>query len=79
MPIHFDDKQAVFEDVAGVEEAEALLEWLQNNPKATVDFAACSHLHAANLQVLMAHKAPVAAWPNDYDLRAWLESTLIKA
>ena len=78
MPIHFDKTQAIFQDVAGVEEAEGLLEWLQNNPKATIDLAACTHLHAANLQVLMAHKTPVAAWPNDSDLRAWLESTVIK-
>ena len=79
MPILFNKKQAVFQGVASVEEAEGLLEWLQNNPKATLDLSTCTHLHAANLQVLMAHKTPVAAWPNDSGLRAWLESTLTTA
>jgi len=79
MPILFNKKQAVFQDVANVEEAEGLLEWLQTNPKATIDLAACTHLHSANLQVLMAHKARVASWPLDPSLRAWLESTLTTA
>lgn len=76
MPILFNKQQAVFQNVAGVEEAEGLLDWLQNNPKATIDLSACNHLHAANVQVLMANKRLVAAWPNDAHLRAWLESTL---
>lgn len=79
MPILFNKKLAVFQDIAGVEEAEGLLDWLQNNPKATLDLSACSHLHSANLQVLMANKRPVAAWPNAANLRTWLESTLVTA
>ena len=79
MSIEFNKKQAVFRDAASVEEAEGLLEWLQNKPTATVDLSACTHLHPANLQVLMAHKTHVAAWPDDANLRAWLESTLESA
>lgn len=76
MPIHFDDQQAVFSGIVSVEEAESLLEWLQAHPGAPLDLAACTHLHAASLQVLMAAKAHVAAWPQEADLAAWLKTTL---
>ena len=78
MPIQFDDQQAVFSDLVTVEEAEGLLEWLQAHPGAPLDLAACTHLHAANLQVLMAADAHIAAWPKDADLAAWLKTTLQK-
>ena len=41
-----------------------------------VDLAACSHLHPANLQVLMAADAAISAWPTDHGLAAWLASAL---
>jgi len=62
-----------------VEEAEPLLEWLQKKPKAKVDLSKCTHLHTANLQVLMAAKPDVANWPEDIELRAWLEAALKSA
>jgi len=77
MPIEFKKQKAVFRDGVTVEEAEALLEWLQNKPAAKVDLAACSHLHTANLQVLMAAKIKVIGWPDDPDLRGWLQTALI--
>jgi hypothetical protein len=59
-----------------VDEAEPLLEWLQKKPSARIDLAACTHLHPANLQVLMAARAKVASWPENPELRAWLEPAL---
>jgi hypothetical protein len=59
-----------------VDEAEGLLEWLQKKPAARIDLATCVHLHPANLQVLMAAKPRVAAWPQDESLRSWLEPLL---
>jgi hypothetical protein len=41
MPIEFQKKSAVFRDIVGVDEAEGLLEWLQNKPKVRIDLAAC--------------------------------------
>jgi len=79
MPIAIKKKQAVFSEVASVEEAEGLLEWLQRTPAAKVDLSACTHLHAANVQVLMAVKCTVSAWPDDADLSAWLKSSLTSA
>jgi hypothetical protein len=76
MPIEFKRNRAVFHDVVGVEEAETLLEWLQKKPSAKVDLAPCTHLHTANLQVLMASGRGVSGWPRDSDLRAWLEPAL---
>ena len=76
MPIDYKKNQVVFRDIVSVEDAEGLLQWLHNKPAATVDLAACTHLHPANLQVLMAAGAHVAVWPHDLNLRAWLETAL---
>lgn len=76
MSIEYRSHAALLRDVVGVEEAEGLLEWLQGEPTATVDLSGCTHLHSANLQVLMAAQVPVAAWPVDAGLGAWLQSAL---
>ena len=76
MPIEFKKTRAVFRDVVSVEEAEGLLEWLQTRPAAKVDLSACSHLHTANLHVLMTAKTGVSSWPKNAELRAWLEPAL---
>ncbi len=76
MAITYKKNMAVLEGAVSVEDAEDLLAWLQKTPKARLDFSACTHLHAANLQVLMAARLPVASWPHDNDLKAWLHSAL---
>jgi hypothetical protein len=76
MPIEFKKQRAVFRGIVTVEEAEALLGWLQNKPAAKADLTECIHLHTANLQVLMAAKTVVASWPTDSDLCAWLKTAL---
>ena len=72
MAIEYKKSSAVFTEFVGVEEAENLLQWLLKNPKGKINLAACEHIHAANLQVLMAIKPQVAAWPADEDLHRWL-------
>jgi hypothetical protein len=76
MPIEFKRNRVVLRDVVGVEEAEGLLELLQKEPSSQVEFSACTHLHTANLQVLMAARSAIASWPEDPELRAWLEAAL---
>lgn len=76
MPIDYKKNQATLRDIVSVEDAETLLGWLQDKPAAKIDLAACSHLHPANLQVLMAAKCRVSAWPTDADLRGWIEPAL---
>ena len=76
MTIEYRKKVAVFHQLVGVDEAEGLLEWLQKKQLAKVDLAGCSHLHPANLQVLLAAMPAVVAWPLDESLRQWLEPVL---
>ena len=76
MAIEFKKKVAVFHGIIGVDEAEGLLEWLQSKPAAKADLAACIHLHPANLQVLMAARTTISAWPETLALRDWLEPVL---
>jgi hypothetical protein len=67
---------AVFAETVGVEDAEGFLAWLHKHPKPKLDLVACTHLHAAQLQVLMAARLPIAEWPRDAELTAWLKSAL---
>ncbi|MES2259970.1 MAG: hypothetical protein V4724_15715 [Pseudomonadota bacterium] len=76
MAIAYGKDLARFDDVASVEEAETLLQWVQDCPSGQVDFTTCRHLHAANLQVLMAARVAVAAWPQDEELALWLQAAL---
>ena len=74
MTMHFKDKKVILTGVVGVEDAETLLQWLQNHPKARVVFSDCTHVHPANLQVLRAAGVAVSAWPQDQALAQWLRS-----
>lgn len=77
MPIAYKKNHALFSDIASVDEAEGLLEWLLKKAAAAkVDLGACTHMHPANLQVLIAAKSHIVVWPSDADLRAWLETVL---
>lgn len=72
MAILYKKNLVIFDHVVSVEDAEDLLQWIQKNPKGKADFSCCVHLHAATLQVLMAARLPVAVWPDDVALKAWL-------
>ena len=76
MPIEFKKNRVIFRDVVRVEEAEALLEGLQKKPSAKVDLSDCTHLHTANLQVRMVARPSIDSWPQDPELRTWLEAVL---
>ncbi len=63
----------------GVDDAELLLQELTQDRGPGVpgaDLSACSHVHAACLQVLMAAGVRVTAWPLDAALGAWLRAAL---
>lgn len=79
MPIEFQKKHLIFRDIVRVDEAEALLEALQKEPATKVDLAACTHLHTADLQVLMVAKPCIEKWPQAPELRTWLEAVLLPA
>ena len=76
MPIIYRKKSIFFESLVTAEDAEDLLQWIQKNPQGKVDLSGCTHLHTANLQVLMATRIAVAAWPKDAALKNWLTAAL---
>lgn len=76
MSITFKKNRAIFCDTAGGDDAESLLEWLQKFPKGKIDLSECTHLHPANLQVLMAAKCSVYARPKDKLLADLIDSAL---
>ena len=76
MPIEYKKNKVIFRDMVSVEEAEALLGWLQDKSAPKIHLGQCTHLHPANLQVLMAARAKVASWPEDASLKQWLSAAL---
>lgn len=78
MAIFYMKNKALFSDEAGPDEAEALLEWLNKHPKGKIDMAYCTHLHPANLQVMMAAKCAISVRPSDQGLAAWIDSAMTK-
>ena len=69
MGIEYHTDHAVIQAHASVEEAETLCQWLREAPDRGVDLAACTHLHAAVLQVLMALRPRILAEPPNPWLR----------
>jgi hypothetical protein len=76
MGITFEIDIAHLTGTVSVEDAEGLLEWLRTHPRGAVDLSACDHLHTANLQVLMAARPRIAAWPVAGGSARWLKDIL---
>ncbi|MBV5316336.1 MAG: hypothetical protein JZU50_00870 [Desulfobulbaceae bacterium] len=74
MAITFKRDRVVFSEMVDGEDAESLLEWLQKHPKGKIDLAACTHLHPAHLQVLLAAQRSIFAQPKDQQLADWIAS-----
>lgn len=65
MAVRFLKTKAVFSGNCTVEEAEEILQWLTNNPKAELHMAEVTHLHAAALQAIAAVGNHIATLPAD--------------
>lgn len=76
MPIHFMKNIACFKGVCAVEEAESLLQWLQDQPRGKIKLKECTHVHTAVLQVLLAARVMVTLPPEDPELAHWLMPAL---
>jgi hypothetical protein len=72
MAIRYLKKHAALEGQVSVDEAEALGQWLREQPRPAVHLGKCEHVHAAVLQVLLALRPRVNAAPAD----AWLAAAL---
>ena len=68
-----DNGTLVLEGVCPVEDAEPLLEMLQNMPTAGIDWTQCRQLHTAVLQVILASGPCGDAW-----VAEWLAPKLPK-
>jgi hypothetical protein len=79
MPIRYEGGIARLEGDATVEEALELADWLHGREGAAVDLAACTHLHTAILQTLLALRPPVAGPPADPFLARWVAPLLATA
>ncbi len=74
MGMRYHKKAIELADILGVDEAEGLLELLQQHPTAKLELQSCTHLHAACLQVLMAARRGVKTWPKEARLARWLQT-----
>lgn len=77
MTMALNEGTLVCADTLTVEDAETLLQLLQQGCER-VDLGACTQVHAASLQVLMAAGLPVMAWPQQQSLAYWLRAALDK-
>ena len=55
MPVRTSENVVILSEVVAVEEAEALHQMLLAQPDCSIQYEALEHLHAAVLQVLLAH------------------------
>ena len=78
MPICLDNSgDAPVIRISGVtppDEGDLLLAMLRENPGAPVDLSELEHLHTALLQMMIAAKAQVSAWPEDEFWKKCLET-----
>ena len=63
MPIKFKKTVAICEGSCTIEEAESLLSWLLDTPKAKINLKKCTDMHTAIYQVMMVFKPVVSALP----------------
>jgi len=72
MPISYKKTVAVLEGVCDIEEAEGLLSWLLEHPKGKLNLKQLEHPHTAVLQVIMALRPALSAYPEDEQVASWL-------
>jgi hypothetical protein len=76
MAIRYEADLARLEQDCAVEEALDLADWLRGQADPAVDMSACTHLHTAVLQTLLALRPRLVAPPAEPFLARWLTSLL---
>lgn len=66
----------VLEGECPVEAAEGLLERLQQMPGAVVDWTACTRLHTALVQIVLAARPPLVGPCGDAFVERWIASSI---
>lgn len=77
MPLTFTATTVHFTDICTVEDALPLLEFLKGGDAREVDLSACTYLHTALLQLLLAARPAMAAPPADPCLARWVAPLLL--
>lgn len=72
MTVAIDGEVIRLEGRCRVEDAEALLAALHDNPRRIVDLDRCATLHTALVQLIMAASPRLQGTPMDASLRRWL-------
>jgi hypothetical protein len=75
MTVHCADNIVSLEGVCPIEEAEILMQQLQAGA-IVIDLSACTHLHTACLQVILAARVPTRGIPANAALAHWLAPLL---
>jgi hypothetical protein len=76
MPLIFTAAEVRFEDECTVEDAQPLLEFLNGGESREADLSACTYLHTALLQLLLAARPTMTAPPSDPNLARWVAPLL---
>jgi len=79
VPLVFEKNTVRFVDTCTVDEALDLQEWLGVAETPRVDLSACTHLHTALFQILLAVRPRLSGSPADPFLARWVEPLLIAA
>ncbi|RJS91600.1 hypothetical protein [Salinisphaera sp. Q1T1-3] len=69
MSIEYRKRSAVLTGTCTVDEADELLEWLIDHPRASLNLGACDHFHAAILQMILAGRIKISKPPAEPTLR----------
>jgi len=72
MPVQLSEGTVLLTAVVTVDDAEPLAQWLRETAATAVDLTACTHLHTAALQALLAGHPVIAAAPADPFLARWI-------
>ena len=79
MTVHLDDRTIRLEGDCHVEDAEPLLNLLQDEAGRTVDVSALAGVHAAVLQVILAFRPKVVGSNSDGFFNSWIMPLLATA
>lgn len=74
MSVRLDETAIRLEGECHVEDAEALVAYVQAHPKLPVDLSQCRHLHSALAQALLAFRPVLTGVGADETLETWLRA-----
>ncbi len=74
MPIEYKTRVAHLRGTVGVDEAESLLQWVQETPAGSLNLKLCEHIHSAVLQAILYVRPKISREPEQQELMLWLQA-----